>query len=421
MDRDSYPLVVLVVLAVCLAVGLAWGLSTSTVAFGPYNYDWDGGSELRTTLSENAEVEIGLSTDAYGATPPDETVAFVLGESEHYDAADRRQLRSFLAQGGTLVVASSDATTNDLLADLEVTARIHGQTVRDDRHNYRDAALVRAIGVTDHDLVRDVDALTLNHGTALTPNEAIPLANTSALASLGDEDGLFEADPLASGDPAATDDAEVGDDEAAADETETVGGQDVDDGTGTLDEGDDETGALRPVAAVEQVGDGTVVVVSDESVGTNAMLDQEGNRQFVRNLGTDHEYVLLDYSTGAALPPLTYAVLAVQSSPLLQSLVGLAGLVLVVFWGRLGSVAGRSWNRLVVAAGLAGTPPSRGEFGTQPEWRPDDTAGGASGETPDEEVLTTYVTAQYPDWERERVERVTKAIIRQQRKEGDNE
>lgn len=399
MNDDTYPQVLLVVLVVCLAAGLALGLSTSTVALGPYNYDWDGGSDLRTALSANASVEVALSTETYGETPPDETVAVVLGESEQYSGGDRRQLRSFLAQGGTLVVPSSDPSTNALLADLEVTARIHGETVRDDQYNYRDSALVRANGVTDHELVRNVEEITLNHGTILDSNEATPLVNTSALAFLGEEGNTpFEDDPLST----------------AVDEDSNV-----DDGTEMDEEADDVTGALRPVMTIEQVGAGTVVVVSDESFVTNAMLDQEGNQQFVRNLATDHEYVLLDYAAGGGLPPLTYATLSLQSSPVLQLLAGLVGLGTIVFWGPTGRSVGRLRDRLA-GGGSSGRQPENG-LGTQLGSSLDGTPGERAAEIPEEKTLAGYVTAQHPDWDRERVERVTKAIIRQHQQEADDD
>jgi len=347
----EYPTVVLVGLLCCVLVGLVVGLSTSTVALGPYNYGWDGGSDLRSQLGAGGtEVDVVTSTGAYTGSDPSETVAVVVDPAEPYEGVDAARLSLFVSQGGTILVASADNGTNGLLAGLGTTARIDGRQVRDERTNYREPGLPQANNVSGHRLVRDVDALTLNNGTGLAPGDATVLVNTSALAYL-------------------------------------------DEGNGELDEND--TLGAQPVATVEQVGAGQVVVVSDGSVFTNAMLDREGNRQFVRNLAADHERALIDYSHRGPLPPLTYALVTVRATPVAQFLLGLAGLGLLALWQYGAPVA-----RLRDLAARVRTAPVGAE---------------ADGET-----VAAYLAARHPDWDPERVQRVTKVIRRQRRQEGDN-
>lgn len=342
----SYPQALLVLVVLCVSGGLVWGLATSTTALGPYNYDWDGTSDLRNELeATGATVEIGLSTDEYGTGTPAETVAVVLDPGDRYSDADAAQLSAFLQQGGTLVVASSDNETNDLLATLDTSIRIDGTPVRDDQSNYRNPALVRATNVSTHDFVAGVDALTLNRGTTLVVDDGRTLVNTSQLAYLDENRN------------------------EALDANETV--------------------AARPVAGVESVGQGQVVVVSDESVFMNAMLGQAGNERFVRNLGNGTDRVLLDYSHGEPLQPLVYVFLTLRSTPLLQFFVGLAGIGLLVGWPYR--------DRLV--------PARSGDQSSDTVWT-------------DEQTLSEYLTARHPEWDDERVERVTKAIIQQRGKGG---
>lgn len=352
MRRDRpYPQLLLAGLLVCLLVGLVWGLSTSSVAFGPYNDDWDGASDLRTELAEGTDVTVALSTDAYRDTAPRRTVAFVLEPGDRYGPAQRARLSSFVARGGTLVVAAAGNGTNELLSALGSGVRIDGAPVRDEQHNYRNAALVRAGGVTDEALVEGVDALTLNHGTVLDGGTATHLVNTSATAYI-DRNRNEQLDA-------------------------------------------NETLAIRPVATVEPLGSGRLVVVSDASVFTNAMLERDGNRQFLRNLASGHEHALLDYSQSDSLPPLTYAFLRLQASPLLQFLVGAVGVSLVAFWGRFGLV-----DRLL----------SWSDRHEEPlQFRPN------------RDALVASLRERHPEWDDERVQRVTKAIIRQRQQEGDND
>lgn len=348
----DYPSLVLVGLLCFVVLGLFWGFSTSTVALGPYNYDWDGGSELRTHLGAGeTSVDIARSMSAYEQDDPDGTVAVVLEPAEAYSRAEQARLSLFVSQGGTLLIASDSTETNALLANLGVTTRIDGQQVRDEENNYLDPALPRADDVADHRWVADVDALTLNNGTVLDPGDGTTLVNTSVLAYVDENRN------------------------------------------GTLD--DTETLGSRPVAVVESIDAGTVVVVSDESIFTNAMLDEDGNRQFVRNVGADHDRAIVDYSHSEPLPPLTYAYLVVRTTPLVQFLVGVAGL-----------------------GGIVGLYFLSGRRIRESLRRGDD---GSVDVTVDEETLAASLAQRNPDWDRERIRRVTKVIIRGRHQGTDDE
>jgi hypothetical protein len=163
-----------------------------------------------------------------------------------------------------------------------------------------------------------------------------------------------------------------------------------------------ETLASYPVVAVEPVGEGRVVAVSDASVFLNAMLERDGNRRFARNLLGSRERVLLDASH-STLPPLSAALVAIRSSPVLGFGLGVAVLSLVGAWGAgwTGRLRG-VFTALLPGGDRRGTDPERG-----------DRRGGGRPASPgvDVDALTAYVRRRHPDWDEDRVRRVAQGVL----------
>ncbi|HET7324184.1 MAG TPA: DUF4350 domain-containing protein [Halococcus sp.] len=354
MDRFdvSYPQVVLMGLLIVTVIGLVFAASTSSAAFGSYNAAWDGASELRDeAMFVDTESELIRNTSRYASVPPNGTIAIILSPQSGYGPAETDRIRTFVRNGGTLLVAEDFGQhSNELLARIGAQARVSGQLIRDERYNYHSPALPVARNVSNHTLVQGVDALTLNHGTPVRPNGATVLVSTSAYAYV-DANGNGDLDT-----------------------SENVG--------------------TYPVATVESVGDGRVIVVGDPSAFINAMLDRPGNRAFVRSVFSAHERVLLDYSHAGRLPPLSVALLVVRDAPLLQFLLSMAGIVAIGLWTRNPGVPQRF----------------REVFGTDERFRPD--AGT--------DELASFVRRQHPEWDDERVERVIGGIMTR-RQESSND
>ncbi|WP_129115392.1 DUF4350 domain-containing protein [Halegenticoccus tardaugens] len=298
----GYPRALLAALTVLLAVAAIVAASTSTAAFGVYNSAWDGASALQTEADAvGTESEIVLNTSAYGDVPANGTVAVVLSPETRYEREDSERLRTFVQNGGTLVVADDYGRHGDaLLADIDADARFDGRPLRDERHNYRSPNMPVATNVSNDpnaSIVEGVDQLTLNYGTAVRPNGATVRATTSGFAYF-DENQNGELDANES-----------------------------------LDE--------HPIVTVESVGEGRVIVVGDPSLFINAMLDRPGNQAFVRAIFDGHERAILDYSHSGRQPPLAVALLLVRGSPVLQVLVGAVGLGAVVGWAERPGLLGR--------------------------------------------------------------------------------
>lgn len=346
----EYPRALLLVVLVVVNLALVGALVTSSSALGPYNSGWDGGSELQAVAEDTSgEVRSVLSTDAYDSASAEGTTAVIAGPSQSYTASEVASIRSFVRRGGRLVVATDTNQTNSLLRELGVESRIGSGLLRDEQSYHNSPSLPVAGNVSTHPLTEGVSQLTLNHGTILGPAGGDILVNTSDLAYVDRN------------------------------------------GNETLD--DNESLGTRPVATAESLGSGTVVVASDASLFTNAMVDREDNRAFLANL-LSSERVILDYSHGSPLPPLAYALVTLRNSPLLQFLLGSVAVGLVVLWG--------VWPSIGVSL-------SRGRDST------DEPTVQLS-----EAELRAFLQREHPEWDEQRRNRVITAIISQRQQDDSN-
>jgi len=147
---------------------------------------------------------------------------------------------------------------------------------------------------------------------------------------------------------------------------------------------DDETLAARPVVTTERVGEGRVVVVSDPRVFLNAMLERGDNGVFLSALVEGHDRVLLDVSHTSPVPPLAALQLSLQNSPLGTVLVGAlsVGVVVVLAGDGLSVDRLRARRQHTVDRGAL----SRAD-------------------------VVAAVRARHPEWDDDRVERVTNSLI----------
>ncbi|NLV08401.1 DUF4350 domain-containing protein [Halomicrobium mukohataei] len=355
----DYPRAVLAGFAVAVALGLLVAGSTSGGAFGSYNPAWDGTSDFRSMAGDEAEtLSIARNTSVYDTADANETLAVLLSPEQRYTDRERRSIRQFVEAGGTLLIAEDVGPNgNQLLRGVGARTRFDGAPLRDERRYENGPALPVATAVgLDND---SVETVVLNHGTAI---------RAAGATRADDPNGTMRAvratnaTVLAASSPYAYLDRN---------------------GNETLD--DDETVARYPVAMTERVGDGRVIAVSDPSVFINAMLEHGDNRAFARTVVAGHDTVVLDVSHAGRLPPLQALLLTLRESPLLQAVVGTA---------LLGVLAGH-------AALLDGVAALRRRLG----------ASDTVQRPRDREAVVRGVTARHPEWDDERVERVTQAIM----------
>lgn len=358
----DWPRVLLVVLGLAVVVAIGVLSTTSSTAFGPYNPAWDGASDLREHVGSQSGVDAAFVTDTgrYEAVDPNATVAFVIAPSEPYES-DADDVRRFVDHGGTLVVFEDFGENgNRLLEDVGAQARLDGRVVRDERHHLQAPMIPIATGIANHTLTQDIDRLTLNYATAVRPANATVLVRTSSFSYL------------------------------ATDENETID--------------DDNELAAYPVATVESIGSGSLVVVGDPSITINAMREKPDNAAFIDRLYHDADVVLFDVSHNQGLPPLTYAVLVFRDSPLWQGMVGGLGILGVAILGRWRLRARIPW---VPADILVGRSPQAGGP------RRADSSPGLS-----DEERAQYLRRQHPEWDEDRIQRVIAALKTSPSKRG---
>ncbi len=346
----DWPQVLLGVLALAVVVALVTVAATTTAAFGPFNPSWDGTSDLREQVDDDSTAEGDLirETARYDEIDSDGSVAFVVAPDDSYEGEDRERLRQFVHSGGTLVVFENFETEgNELLADVNAEARIDGQMLRDEQSHYRGPTMPIATTTGDHSYTDGVDQLTLNYASAIDPGEATVLVASS-------EYGYLVETPT--------------------------------------DELDDETSLdTHPVATVEDVGDGEVVVVSDPSLVVNAMLAEPDNAVFVENLYDDADRVVIDISHADDVPPLTAAVLVIREMPFVQAITGLAAVGLIAVLSRWRARPGvrrvRKW-----APGV--------------RTHADDFDHEAKSPGLSKSQRIAYLRQHHPDWDDDRIERI---------------
>ncbi|MFC3959116.1 DUF4350 domain-containing protein [Halovivax cerinus] len=361
----AWPRVLLGAVLVALVVALLALGATSTSAFGIYNPAWDGTSEFRQSVAaeEGTDLTVVRDAAAYDSLDPDETVAFVSAPDESYTGDDAARVREFVETGGTLVVSENFASPgNDLLSAVGAESRVDGRLLRDERAYANGPAMPIATNVTDSAATGGASQLSLNYATAVDPgSNATVLARTSPYAYLGDADANLSAVELDS----------------------------------------------YPVAAVESVGEGSVVTVGDPSIAINAMIDEPDNRAFLTGLSDDADTVVVDVSHAERLPPLRAAVLTIRASPALGLGLGLVGIAAIA-----GAATRRPW------LWLRSRLPSR----RRPSADAADRALSAVG---DEEAIAAAraeaLRERHPDWDAERVQRVITALNRTRRNERDDE
>ena len=237
------------VLAALLFVSLAvYFASSSSILgspddFGPANTAWNG-------LSAFVSMEHPLILRNVSSLPPDGT-GFVLledGPSSPYTPAEARGVSSFVASGGTLILADQYGIGNSLLSGMGLSSRFTGALLTDPLFNFRNSFLVVAPTVA----MKNVSSLAFDYATTLTVSDP----GAQVLAYSSDFSYLYPTQP---------------------------GGSIASAPRGPF-----------PVLAQVPDGRGRVYLIADDSVFINSMLGRSGNAELLKDLSTGT--MLLDTS-----------------------------------------------------------------------------------------------------------------------------
>ena len=237
-----------VVLATLLFVVLVAHAPDAT-AFSPNNYGWNG------LQSVSSLYDLHFADSLAGLDATHHSVLIVMQPASPFTATDAQNVGSFLRGGGTVVVADSDGVSNSLLQALGLGIGIQGQQAAlDSIYNWKDktlpTALVYPAAQKQFRFFAGVQAIAMNEPSPLNVQ---PSSGAQAVA---------ESSPLS---------VEVNRSSAGA--------------AGLL------LGSPKPVAqgpfavaAVQRVGNGTVLVVGDSQFFTNPSLVIADNKVLIGNL-----------------------------------------------------------------------------------------------------------------------------------------
>jgi hypothetical protein len=226
---------------------------STTEDFSIFNTGWNGTSQLAVLTYETGKFVPSFKTETSGADitiaamglselaldPATDAVA-VIGPSDDFSEAEGKLVGAFLRAGGVVLVADDFGSGNSLLASVGAASRFSGKLVIDLSFEKKPQFPV-CYDLRVGDLTRNVSLLQLNYPSSITLGAgASGLAFTSSASWLDN------------------------------------------DGNGLQDYG--EPWGPFPVIATEQVGQGTLVLLSDPSVLINGMREQLDNARFADNL-----------------------------------------------------------------------------------------------------------------------------------------
>ena len=173
MQREFWA----VVLLLLLAAGAAYAHTTTTTEeFSRYNVGWNGTSGLAA----------GEVHDLRGLDPG--TTLLILAPNRPFTAEEVGNLRTFLDDGGQILIADEEGNANRLLADLGSTMRVRPGNLASLDRDHADPGLFTVRVVGNDTLFAGVETFRVNRPATVTGGD--PLLETSILTwDDGDGDG----------------------------------------------------------------------------------------------------------------------------------------------------------------------------------------------------------------------------------------
>ncbi len=134
-------IVAAIVIGFLLFIGLI-SLAPDAVAFSPNNYGWNGIQTIYSQYSIRPVNSLGDVSD----TLNNKSVLLVLSPVESFTATDARAATNFVKEGGTLVIADSDGSSNSLLNLMNLPIQIESSfTIYDPFYNWKAPSLPVAV------------------------------------------------------------------------------------------------------------------------------------------------------------------------------------------------------------------------------------------------------------------------------------
>lgn len=250
MELRRFVVILTIALVIILAI-VVW-LFPSNEDFRAENPFWNGTRDISSSFPASPLASLSdLPPSPQGST-------LILIPYLDFTPDELGELKSFVTQGGTLVLADDYGYGNQILEYLGLKARFSGEILLDPLFNRKNKWFPRISHLTSSSVTSNITSLILNHATCLSDVESDDILAQSSSFSFLDLNG-----------------------NQAWDEEEP-------------------TGPL-PVISHHNLGSGKMILISDPSIFINSMETIESNYNFIQNLAaiTTSE-LLIDQSH---LPP----------------------------------------------------------------------------------------------------------------------
>jgi len=154
----SLTIISLILIASLLIVASLALIIPSMDDFDLNNPSWNGLSKFNSRIKPILNLE---------ELNPIDSVLFLIGPSKPFSESEALTIKTFLKEGGTVVLMDDYGFGNDLLAMLNVNARFANVEMRDPLFRGKDSRLVKIIDFKASPYTLNVSSLTLNCATIL--------------------------------------------------------------------------------------------------------------------------------------------------------------------------------------------------------------------------------------------------------------
>ena len=233
MELRKFVMILTMALVIILAI-VVW-LFPSNEDFRAENPFWNGTRDISSSFPASPLASLSdLPPSPQGST-------LILIPYLDFTPAELGELKSFVTQGGTLVLADDYGYGNQILEYMGLKARFSGEILLDPLFNRKNKWFPRISHLASSSVTSNTESLILNHATCLSDVEASDVLALSSSFSFLDLNG-----------------------------------------NQSWDEGE-PTGPL-PVISRHSLGSGKMILISDPSIFINSMETIESNYNFIQNL-----------------------------------------------------------------------------------------------------------------------------------------
>lgn len=254
LRRGYVAATVLTIATALLALSMVSPVISTTVDFSIFNTSWNGTSNLAILTYQAGKFSPTFVVESSGADltvaqldldeielDPNTSALVIIGPTETFSTAEGEIVREFVSEGGVLLLADDFGTGNNLLEQINASARFSGKLVMDLAYQKKTEFSV-CFDLREDPITTNVSRLLLNYPSSIVVNSS----DTDALAW-----------------------------------TSVASWLDI---TGDRTQDWEEPRGPFCILAREKMEQGTIILLSDPSVLINGMREHLDNEIFANNL-----------------------------------------------------------------------------------------------------------------------------------------